>query len=243
MTRRILPTLFALQILIVGPFAMVAAAAESVGTVQLVKIWAYEKQPPKAWENLVFKDEVYMNQWLRTVEDGALHVEFLDGTRLRMGAKSEAVIDRYLYNPTRRRGEIGLQLSKGVFRFITGGMNKNGVRIETPSAWLGVRGTDFTVHIGEKTIIHVISGVVVITPKAPGGATTVVTAGQTKGIGPGDTAAAPAVAPSLDYALSKGGGILSSGPEGGESGGVGDGGGNGGGDGGDGGGGGGGGKR
>lgn len=224
MTRRILPLFFGLLGLVVGPFTMAAAAAEPVGTVQLVKAWAYERQPPAAWESLLFKDRVYMDQLLRTVEDGALHVQFRDGTRLRMGAKSEAVIDRYIYNPTRRRGEFGVQLGKGIFRFITGGMNKKGVRIETPAAWIGVRGTDFIVHVGENIIIQVISGTVIITPKAPGGTASVVTAGQTMGISPGDTAASPTTAPSLDYALSKGGGVEPAGSEGGESGGNGDGG-------------------
>ncbi len=57
-------------------------------------------------------------------------------------------------------------LGKGVFRFVSGSMRKSGVSLKTPTATIGIRGTDFVVAVGNdnSTSIEVFDGEVEVTP-------------------------------------------------------------------------------
>ena len=200
----LIPALFAALVAATLP---AAAQTPPVGVVQLVKVWAYERTPPADWDELLLRENVYMNQWLRTVPEGALHVRFADGTQLRLGADSQMVVDRFVYDPNNGDGIFVSRLAKGMFRFISGSVNPRGVSVETPVVVLGIRGTDFIVQVGTKTVVQVVSGSVEITPKTPGGSSTVLTAGEVAAVGPGDTAAGPAEEPAFDYGLSGDGGV------------------------------------
>lgn len=162
-------------------FASLTSVAAEVGNVRLVKIWAFTK-PPAAqdWKDLFRRDPVEMDQRLRTPEGGALHVRFIDETDLRLGSAAEVQIDRFVYNPATGAGTLQAEMGKGVFRFISGRMAKDGVRLGTPSAFIGIRGTDFIVDVRDdgSTVVAVLEGEVVITPRT-GGAAVSVMANQT----------------------------------------------------------------
>ncbi len=209
MTRLLLiPALFAALAAAILP---AAAETSPVGVVQLVKVWAYERKPPEDWNELLLRENVYTDQWLRTVPEGALHVRFVDGTQLRLGADSQMVVDRYVYDPNKGDEVFVSRLAKGMFRFISGNLQSRDVRVDTPTLVLGIRGTDFIVKVGPKTVVQVVSGSVVVTPKTPGASSTVLTAGEVAAVGPGDTAASPAAEPGFDYGLSGDGGVDASG--------------------------------
>jgi hypothetical protein len=82
---------------------------------------------------------------LRTGAGSRLHVTFDDGTRLMMGDSSELAIDAMVYNPDRYAMGV-MRLTQGVFRMVTGQVNKmpgGTMTVITPMASIGVRGTDF----------------------------------------------------------------------------------------------------
>jgi hypothetical protein len=69
------------------------------------------------------------------------------------------VIDEFVYDPNTKTGVLSLKASLGTVRYASGQIAKNSkqnVKITTPTATIGVRGTDFTMTIdetGSSTII------------------------------------------------------------------------------------------
>jgi len=99
--------------------------------------------------NLYFRDTVYAQETVTTGPGGRTALEFLDLTRIQVGANSTVVLDRYVFDPSRRVGEVGVNFSKGIFRFVTGGLkNKEGYDLKTPTATMVVRGTKVIVFVG-----------------------------------------------------------------------------------------------
>ncbi len=155
-------------------------AAGEIGNVHLVKVWAYGTPTDGSQQPLYRADDLFADELVETVEDGALHIRFLDNTKLRLGSASQVTLDSFVYDPSTSAGELVADLGEGVFRFITGKLNNEGIEIRTPVAVIGVRGTDFIVSVAASglTIVAVLSGIVTVTPRAAGAATTTLTAGQ-----------------------------------------------------------------
>lgn len=71
-----------------------------------------------------------------------------DSTLLSFGSKSASQLNAFHYDPVNRDGNLLISLLKGTMRFVTGQLGKAhpaSVAIKTPSATLGIRGTDFVV--------------------------------------------------------------------------------------------------
>lgn len=144
-----------------------ATRPDPVGAVKLIKTRAFERFETADWDELRIKDNVFMNQWVRTPADAALHVKFVDGTDLRLGANSEALIDKYVFDPTARSVKLTATLGKGVFRFIsskTGLLKTYDVKIRTPTATIGIRGTDLVIAVTESVIVWMKRGHVQLIP-------------------------------------------------------------------------------
>ena len=63
---------------------------------------------------------------------------------------SKLVIDKYVYDPNRKTGEMALSTTKGVFRFVGGSISKNSeVVVTTPSATIGIRGGIATIEVAD----------------------------------------------------------------------------------------------
>ena len=83
-----------------------------------------------------------------TKADDRAHLVFLDGTSLTIGPNSEVIIDKYVYDPAKKTGEMALKVQRGTMRFVGGVISKTSeVKVETPSARMGIRGGIFTVSV------------------------------------------------------------------------------------------------
>jgi hypothetical protein len=88
---------------------------------------------------------VFLNEVVSTGAAARLEVTFKDKTRLTLGEKTKLTLDKFVFNPAARRGRIGFRVS-GAFRFLSGQLSKlarSDVRVTTPFAAIGVRGTEF----------------------------------------------------------------------------------------------------
>ena len=84
--------------------------------------------------------------------NGRMAIEFLDSSVLKLTEQSRVVIDEFIYDPDPSKSRLALNMASGTARFITGklGMiNKENISIRTPSATIGIRGTDFTTTVDE----------------------------------------------------------------------------------------------
>src|SRR4029077_12876996 len=89
-------------------------------------------------------DEVFASDALQTGADGALGVTLKDDTRLSLGPSSEVRLERYVYSPGEGGYGMVLNFVRGVAAYVSGRIAKlapDSIRLETPAAIVGVRGT------------------------------------------------------------------------------------------------------
>ena len=85
-----------------------------------------------------------------TAHDGAVGVTFTDNSVVSVGPDSVFAIDRYAFDTTTYAGQFDGTLSKGRLAAVSGKMVKQSpesMTIRTPSAIMGVRGTEFVVQV------------------------------------------------------------------------------------------------
>lgn len=95
-------------------------------------------------------DAVFATDALRTSADGAIGVTLKDDTRLSLGPNSEVRIDRYVYAPGEGGLGMVLKFMRGVAVYVSGRMAKlapDSIRLEAPSAIVGVRGTTVAIRV------------------------------------------------------------------------------------------------
>ena len=90
---------------------------------------------------------------------GKVAVGFIDETRVDVTQHSKLIIDEFVYDPNTKKGSLSLKAALGTVRYASGQIAKTtptNVQIKTPTATIGVRGTDFSMTIdemGSSTII------------------------------------------------------------------------------------------
>ena len=85
-------------------------------------------------------------------EKGKVRIDFIDDTRVDITEHSRLIIDDFVFDPASGEGSLSLKAGLGTIRYASGKIAKNSrqrVRIETPSAVVGVRGTDFAMIVDE----------------------------------------------------------------------------------------------
>lgn len=84
---------------------------------------------------------------------GRIKLTFLDDTVLRLVEHTEVVLTKYYFDPDNtKNNSLAMNFVSGTARFATGGMGlvpKENIIIKTPTATIGVRGTDFTTTVDE----------------------------------------------------------------------------------------------
>jgi hypothetical protein len=93
---------------------------------------------------------IYQSDALRTGADGALGITLLDDTRVSLGPSSEVRVDRFLFAPGESGVGMVLKFMRGVAAYVSGRMAKlapDSVRLETPAAIVGVRGTTIAIRV------------------------------------------------------------------------------------------------
>jgi hypothetical protein len=85
---------------------------------------------------------------LKTGADGSVGVTMTDNSLLSAGPNSILSLDRYEFDQTTYQGRFDAQLKKGSLSVISGRIAKQSpeaMTVRTPSAILGIRGTEFVV--------------------------------------------------------------------------------------------------
>ena len=94
---------------------------------------------------------VEMADAVRTAQ-GKVGITFEDQTRVQVNENSKLVIDDFVYDAKKGSGKLALNMALGTVRYASGQIAKNNpqsVGINTPSATVSVRGTDFTATVDE----------------------------------------------------------------------------------------------
>lgn len=81
-----------------------------------------------------------------------LEIKFQDNTDVKVTENSRFVIDEFVYDPNRGAGRLNVRVAMGTVRYVSGQIarsNQQNVRVQTPTAVIGVRGTDFFMTVDE----------------------------------------------------------------------------------------------
>jgi hypothetical protein len=109
---------------------------------------------------------VEMLDAIRTTR-GKVGITFQDDTRVQVNENSRLVIDDFVYDPKARSGKLALNMASGTVRYASGQIAKNNpqrVAINTPTATIAVRGTDFSATVDELG-----GSTIILLPSCPAG--------------------------------------------------------------------------
>jgi len=93
---------------------------------------------------------VFQADSLRTGDGGRIGITLRDDTRLSLGPNSEVRLDRFAYAPAESQVGFVLRIVRGVVAYVSGRIAKlspDSIRLETPAAIVGVRGTTLAVRV------------------------------------------------------------------------------------------------
>ena len=84
--------------------------------------------------------------------NGRMRIDFMDETRVDLTEHARLTIDEFVYDPANDVGSLSIKAGLGGVRYASGQIAKRyrqNVKIKTPSATIGVRGTDFSMVVDE----------------------------------------------------------------------------------------------
>ena len=141
----------AFVVLLVGATPLVAQSRASAGRVKVASgeamVVREGRAIPATVGQVVFESDV-----LRTGAEGRIGVTLDDDTRISLGPASEARLDRFTYAAADGRFALVVNFVKGVAAYVSGRIGKlspDSIRLETPNAIVGVRGTTAAIRIDE----------------------------------------------------------------------------------------------
>lgn len=143
---RVFP-LFAVAILSWPP--SISANAQEAGIVKVSKGQVNIQRAGQAFPAVV-GTKVLQGDVIVTGASGAIGITFTDNSLVSTGPNSVFSVDKYLFDATTHAGEFNGTLKKGTLAGISGKMVKaapESMRIATPSAIMGVRGTEFAIQV------------------------------------------------------------------------------------------------
>ncbi len=133
---------------------------------------------------LAARAPIYVDDTINTGPNGQVQLLFKDESIYTLGPDSSLKIDSFVYDPATGAGELVTEATKGSFRMVTGAIAKKKpeqVKVRTPVATIGIRGTYFagrvtpaglqTMLVGGAIFVHNEAGMREI--NTPGFATTV----------------------------------------------------------------------
>jgi hypothetical protein len=103
----------------------------------------------------VVRERVMLNDEVRTGGASQLQILLLDRSTFTVGANARIAIDRFVYDPGARSRSMGVSVTRGAFRFMSGralGKPAGPVTLRTPVASIGIRGTIFEGVVGEDAV-------------------------------------------------------------------------------------------
>jgi hypothetical protein len=126
------------------------AAAQSAGEVEFSRGVGFAQAPGQTPRTLGKGLELREGDRLTTSHGSSAIVRLLDGTRMTVRPNSELVISQYKFRDGAQDNSMLMQLVRGGFRAITGLITRNSphaARVQTSTATIGIRGTDFDARI------------------------------------------------------------------------------------------------
>ena len=141
------PVVPAVQDLASKPIGKVVVAT---GSVTIERASALVVQASTASQAGQVGDLVYQGDVVATGADGRAGINFTDGTSFNLSSNARIALNEFVYDPNGKSNSTLFNLTKGTFTFVAGKVAKTGdMKIDTPVATMGVRGTTPHVEISD----------------------------------------------------------------------------------------------
>ncbi len=127
-----------------------AALAQPVGEVEFSRGVGFAQSPGKLPRALGKGLQLNEGDRLTTSDGAAAIIKLQDGTRMTLRPDSELIVQQYQFKQDAPDNSMVMQLLRGGFRALTGLISKgsaNAAKIQTATATIGIRGTDFDARI------------------------------------------------------------------------------------------------
>ena len=99
---------------------------------------------------LKLQDDIFLNDVLLTSANSTLGVTFNDATTFNLTANARITVDNYVYEDGGKQNAALFDVARGTVAFVAAAVAKTGdMKISTPSATLGIRGTTGLVEVPE----------------------------------------------------------------------------------------------
>lgn len=149
-------------LLALAALALPGQAAASIGAAEAV-VNQVAAHLPGQDRILKPEDQVFQDEVIETGAKSASKMVFRDATQLRVGPNSKVTLDKFVYSEASGQ-QVVVSMAVGVMRFTSGKLIKSAYTIRTPTATVGIRGTEFDVIVDENgaTTIVVYSGEVLM---------------------------------------------------------------------------------
>lgn len=155
-----------LLMLSVAPIKVFGASA-TVGTITVQDHAPGKIQRQNSWIPAVKGTGVEMQDAVDTM-NGKLLITFRDDTQVEVNEQSRLEIDEFVFDPSQpSTGKLAMNFAQGTVRYASGAIAHNNpanVSINTPTATVAVRGTDFTATVDELG-----SSTIILLPSCPAG--------------------------------------------------------------------------
>jgi hypothetical protein len=133
-------TIFLVAMLALTGLLVDTAVAQKIGVASVVK---NDVSGSIGQRTRVYRvgTSVFQNEVVATGPESSAQLLFRDETALTIGANSRITLDRYVYDPNAKSGDIAITIGQGAFRFVTGSADPSSYKIQTRVATMGFRGT------------------------------------------------------------------------------------------------------
>ena len=124
-----------------------AALAEPIGNVATLTGSATVTRN-NASTPLKLQDDIYLNDVLQTSANSTLGVTFNDATTFNLTANARIAVDNYVYEDGGKQNAAVFDIARGTVAFVAASVARTGdMKISTPTATLGIRGTTGLVEV------------------------------------------------------------------------------------------------
>jgi len=137
-----------IALFLVASLSTRAAAEAAIGQVKTAS-GEVSVQRGGVSQKLVPGDHVFASDRLETGADGSLGITFADNSMMSLGPGSRLSLDQFRFNTTTLEGVFESSLESGTLAVKSGQIvqqTPEAMKVRTPGALLGVRGTQFVVR-------------------------------------------------------------------------------------------------
>ncbi len=113
------------------------------------------------------KSPAHFGEKVQTAAKSKANISFIDGSHVLIGENAALTIDAFVFDPKAGKESAAYTIAAGALRFVSGSIKSDSIKIQTPTAVVAVRGTNFKLKVlpDGTTVISVNRGAVEVTSR------------------------------------------------------------------------------